>query len=108
MLQSLLADRFKLVLHKDTKPVPAYILTVSGTPKLKVAETPASKVFDRRSPWPIGLLTALVWYGHPLWLAVLPAGCCTLGAIGHLWDDPMYGPRFLWELIQSLLGFLAS
>jgi uncharacterized protein (TIGR03435 family) len=40
MLQSLLADRFKLVLHKDTKPVPAYILTVSGTPKLKAGTAP--------------------------------------------------------------------
>jgi uncharacterized protein (TIGR03435 family) len=40
MLQSLLADRFKLVLHKDTKPVPAYILTVSGTPKMKPGTAP--------------------------------------------------------------------
>jgi uncharacterized protein (TIGR03435 family) len=40
MLQSLLTDRFKLVLHKDTKPVPAYILTVSGTPKLKAGTAP--------------------------------------------------------------------
>jgi uncharacterized protein (TIGR03435 family) len=41
MLQSLLADRFKLVLHKDTKPVPSYILTVSGTPRLKPGTAPA-------------------------------------------------------------------
>lgn len=40
MLQSLLADRFKLVLHKDTKPVPAFILTVSGAPKLKAGTAP--------------------------------------------------------------------
>jgi uncharacterized protein (TIGR03435 family) len=38
MLQDLLAERFKLVLHKDTKPVPSYALTVaSGKPKLKEA-----------------------------------------------------------------------
>ncbi len=41
MLQSLLADRFKLVLHKDTKPVPGYVLTVGGTPKLKQATAPS-------------------------------------------------------------------
>jgi uncharacterized protein (TIGR03435 family) len=40
MLQALLADRFKLVLHKDTKPIPSYILTVSGTPKLKAGTAP--------------------------------------------------------------------
>jgi uncharacterized protein (TIGR03435 family) len=38
MLQALLADRFKLVFHKDTKPMPAYSLTVGkGKPKLKEA-----------------------------------------------------------------------
>ncbi len=40
MLQSLLADRFKLILHKDTKPVPAFILTVSGAPKMKAGQAP--------------------------------------------------------------------
>ena len=28
MLQTLLADRFKLVVHKDTRPLPGYALTV--------------------------------------------------------------------------------
>ena len=38
MLQSLLAERFKLVLHKDTRPMPAYALTaVRGNLKLKAA-----------------------------------------------------------------------
>jgi uncharacterized protein (TIGR03435 family) len=35
MLQSLLADRFKLVVHKDTQPMPAYALTASKHPHLK-------------------------------------------------------------------------
>ena len=43
MLQSLLADRFKLVLHKDTKPMPSYILTVGGTPKLKAGTAPTRR-----------------------------------------------------------------
>ena len=38
MLRSLLEDRFKLVAHKDTKPVPTYVLTVGKKPQLKEAE----------------------------------------------------------------------
>jgi len=35
MLQSLLADRFKLVFHSDTKPFPGWALTAGKNPKLK-------------------------------------------------------------------------
>jgi uncharacterized protein (TIGR03435 family) len=43
MLQTLLADRFKLVVHADTRVMPAYLLSVgNGTPKLKQAD-PASE-----------------------------------------------------------------
>ena len=39
MLQAALADRFKLVVHKDTKPLSGYALTVGkGKPKMKEAE----------------------------------------------------------------------
>ncbi len=39
MLQALLADRFKLVLHRDSRPLPGFALTVGkgGAPKLKKA-----------------------------------------------------------------------
>lgn len=38
MLQALLADRFKLVLHKDTRPLPAFVLKRGkANPKLKEA-----------------------------------------------------------------------
>jgi uncharacterized protein (TIGR03435 family) len=38
MLQKLLAERFQLVVHKDTKPMPAYALTVGkGKPKINKA-----------------------------------------------------------------------
>ncbi len=38
MLQKLLADRFQLVVHKDTKPMPAFVLTVNkGKPKMREA-----------------------------------------------------------------------
>ena len=40
MLQELLTDRFKLVVHKDMKPMPGFVLTVGkGKPKLKEADS---------------------------------------------------------------------
>jgi uncharacterized protein (TIGR03435 family) len=39
MLQGLLADRFKLAIHNDTRPIPGYVLASGkGKPKLKEAE----------------------------------------------------------------------
>ena len=38
MLQSLLEDRFKLVAHKGTKPLPSYALTAGKKPQLKEAD----------------------------------------------------------------------
>jgi uncharacterized protein (TIGR03435 family) len=39
MLQLLLADRFKLVLHKDTRPIQGFVLSMGkGKPKLKPAD----------------------------------------------------------------------
>jgi uncharacterized protein (TIGR03435 family) len=39
MLQALLADRFKLVVHMDTKPVPGFVLTLGkGKPKMKESD----------------------------------------------------------------------
>jgi len=43
MLQQLLADRFKLVLHNDTRPMPAVVLTTGKGPhKMKEAAGPGS------------------------------------------------------------------
>ena len=52
MLQALLADRFHLVLHKDTHPKPSYVLRVDkGDPKLKPAdESEASAVDEHHTP----------------------------------------------------------
>jgi uncharacterized protein (TIGR03435 family) len=38
MLQALLADRFKLAIHNDTKPFTAYSLTAGKNPKLKESD----------------------------------------------------------------------
>ena len=59
MLQSLLAERFKLVLHKDTRPMPAYVLTAGkgslkikaatgdGNPECQYQPPPAGSIFGR-------------------------------------------------------------
>jgi uncharacterized protein (TIGR03435 family) len=43
MLRTLLADRFKLVVHHDVKPVQAFVLSLEkGNPKLKEADGSAT------------------------------------------------------------------
>ena len=37
MLKPLLAERFKLVVHEDTRPLTAFVMTVNGTHKMKSA-----------------------------------------------------------------------
>jgi len=41
MLQALLAERFKLVVHKDTKPLPAWSLSAGKKLQIKQTEAPA-------------------------------------------------------------------
>ena len=53
MLRSMLVDRFKLVVHTDTKPLPAYVLTVAkGGPKLKQADAASKPDTSRRTRCP--------------------------------------------------------
>ncbi len=59
MLQSLLADRFKLVVKKDTKAMPGFALTVGkGKPKLKESEgggAPGCQGVPQTQPGAVGL-----------------------------------------------------
>jgi uncharacterized protein (TIGR03435 family) len=51
MLQSLLADRFKLVVHNGTAPLPAYVLSVGkDKPKLKEADDSAKSDCQYQEP----------------------------------------------------------
>jgi len=51
MLQSLLADRFKLVVHQDTRPMSSFALTVvSGKPKMKEASGPGGGCQPQQQP----------------------------------------------------------
>lgn len=52
MLQNLLADRFKLVIHKDTKPLPGFALTVGKGGKPKLKESDAASGATRCVPLP--------------------------------------------------------
>ena len=53
MLQQLLAERFTLVLHKDTKPVPGYVLTTGKGPhKMKEANGAGSGCGPAPQPQP--------------------------------------------------------
>jgi len=53
MLQSLLADRFKLVVHQDTRSMTSYALTViGGKPKMKEAAGPGSGCQGQPQPPP--------------------------------------------------------
>ena len=49
MLQALLADRFKLVTHKDSKPIPAFALKASKKTQLKEPEGNGAKGVTSRS-----------------------------------------------------------
>jgi uncharacterized protein (TIGR03435 family) len=53
LLQSLLADRFGLLLHRETKEVPIYRLVVAkGGPKLVATHEGSCAAFDPRNPPP--------------------------------------------------------
>jgi uncharacterized protein (TIGR03435 family) len=54
MLQALLADRFKLVVHNDTKPILGFVLTLGKSkPKLKEPQPSAKTGCERGLPTPI-------------------------------------------------------
>ena len=53
LLQALLAERFKLVVHNDTKPMPVFVLTVGkGKSKLKEAASGGNSGCDPRTEPP--------------------------------------------------------
>jgi uncharacterized protein (TIGR03435 family) len=68
MLRSLLADRFKLVLHSGTAPMPAYVLTVGkGKPKLKEGDESGKSDCQYQEPpkdLPPGTISNIVFVCH--------------------------------------------
>ena len=78
MLQALLADRFKLVVRQDTRPLPAYVLTTGKNVKLKEADGSGDTGCKMQSaPGPAGegggrIMVAL--NGNPQTIALGPGG----------------------------------
>jgi len=68
MLQALLAERFKLATHKDTKPLPSYVLTAGKKPLMKEGdnsgETGCRPHADSRPPAP-GSNTGMLMMSGP-------------------------------------------
>jgi uncharacterized protein (TIGR03435 family) len=74
MLQALLAERFKLVVHTDSKPMPVYMLTAEkGKPKLKESENSdknGCEPEDQNPPAP-GTIPSIVVSCHNLTMDAL-------------------------------------
>lgn len=75
MLQALLADRFKLVLHKDTRPLATYALSVAkGGPKLKETGAPGDTgckmTIQQGNPAQAAANQAAIQNGGPIMLTV--------------------------------------
>ena len=79
MLQNLLAERFKLTLHREKKDLPMYALVVGKNgPKLKESvEDPAAPKGGGRCGWPRRAM------GRPRW-AGTASRCCLRGRAAAL------------------------
>jgi len=74
MLQNLLAERFKLTIHRETKELPAYVLTVGkGGPKMKESEPMAPGAEAEAAAAPPGPLPVRPQMG-PDGFPVMPPG----------------------------------
>jgi uncharacterized protein (TIGR03435 family) len=86
MLQALLADRFQLKVHRESKEVPVYALTVAkGGPKLRVAEP--GKCTPRGEPRQAGLFPCGAFAPSPkkdgsyAYGTTLPEFCANLSVV---------------------------
>jgi bla regulator protein blaR1 len=63
MLQAMLADRLKLVVHRETRPVPVYALVIApGGPKLKEAKP--DETYPDGPKGPDGVSHQGMWFDH--------------------------------------------
>lgn len=72
MLRTLLADRFKLVLHDDKKDLPAFVLTAGKRPQLKETDGPGDTGCQPQPPpqnQPPGTLPTTVVICHNVTMA---------------------------------------
>jgi uncharacterized protein (TIGR03435 family) len=75
MLQTLLAERFKLAIHKETKPLPTYALVAGKKPQLKEADgTEESGCKPQSSGAPGGMTIMMAGGDSPTRLMIGPGG----------------------------------
>jgi uncharacterized protein (TIGR03435 family) len=121
MLQALLADRFKLVIHKDTQPVTGMVLSMGkGKPKMKESDGPGEsgcKLQPQATPPPTPGVPNIPMTGYSCHNITMTAFAATLRGIsgGYVtnavvdstglkgsWDfDIKWSQRFVIQLIGS-------
>jgi uncharacterized protein (TIGR03435 family) len=114
MLQNLLADRFKLTVHNDTKPVPAYVLTVGkGGSTLKPTSGSDDKGCKPQPPAPPtpGVIPNIVATCHNLTSAEIAENLRMMA--GGYFDHPVVDQTkmegsFDFELKWTARGLLSS
>ncbi len=76
MLQSILADRFRLVVHKDVKPLPGFVLAMGkGKPKLKAADnTVEGECTIQSQPGSPGARRSMVFSCHNMTMEAFSRG----------------------------------
>jgi len=74
MLQALLADRFQLVVHKDTKALPGFALTAGKKPLLKAADSSGNAVCKPQNQMGAGGIMTIQFACRNMSMAAFAAG----------------------------------
>ncbi|MGO9258790.1 MAG: TIGR03435 family protein [Bryobacteraceae bacterium] len=107
MLQNLLAERFKLTLHRETKELPMFVLVVAKNgPKMKEsAEVPPPKEGDDAAPLPPPPSQPKM---GPDGFPIIPGLAGRAGLFGMMMASPNGPPRARWIASQQTMQDLAN
>ncbi len=116
MLQSLLADRFKLVVHHDTRPIPAFALTVAAKhPALKPSDgsgdTGCKFVPDKTVRVPNEPFVPMIGYDcHNMTMKAFSEGLPGMNAFIYINQNPIVNQTGLegaWDFSFKFTGRMA-